>query len=181
MIITISGTPGSGKSTLAKNLARKLGLKHYSTGDLMREMAAERHISLMELSKIAEKDRSIDEELDQRQIGLGKTEDDFIIDGRLSFHFIPDSIKIFITASQKERAERILADNIRKENNISFESTLKDLKRREISEKRRYKKYYNLDYTKKLQYDLVIDNTGLQAEDGLRIAMDFLKKKRIVK
>lgn len=181
MIITISGTPGSGKSTLAKNLARKLGLKHYSTGDLMREMAAERHISLIELSKIAEKDRSIDEELDQRQIELGKTEEDFIIDGRLSFHFIPNSIKIFITASQKERAERIYADNIRKENNISFESTLKDLKRREISEKRRYKKYYNLDYTKKSQYDLVIDNTGLQAEDGLRIAMDFLKKKRIVK
>ena len=51
MIITISGTPGSGKSTVAKMIATKLGFKHYSTGDFMRQMAKERGISLEELSK----------------------------------------------------------------------------------------------------------------------------------
>ena len=34
MIITISGLPGSGKSTIGKMLAKKLGYKFYSMGDL---------------------------------------------------------------------------------------------------------------------------------------------------
>ncbi len=61
MIITISGKAGSGKSTIAKQLAKKLGLKHYSTGDFMRQMAKDKGVSLLELSRIAEKDKSIDQ------------------------------------------------------------------------------------------------------------------------
>ena len=38
MKITISGKAGSGKSTIARGLAKKLELKHYSIGDLMRLM-----------------------------------------------------------------------------------------------------------------------------------------------
>ena len=68
MIITISGKAGSGKSTIAKELAKKLKLKHYSIGDLMRQIAKEKNISLIELSKLAEKDNSIDKELDNWNI-----------------------------------------------------------------------------------------------------------------
>ena len=35
MIIAISGKAGSGKSTIAKLVAKKLGLKHFSSGDFM--------------------------------------------------------------------------------------------------------------------------------------------------
>ena len=66
MIITISGKAGSGKSTVAKEIARKLELKHYSIGDLMRQMAKEKNISLSELGELAEKDDSIDKELDKK-------------------------------------------------------------------------------------------------------------------
>ena len=96
MIITISGALGSGKSTVAKILVQKFNLKHYSTGDFMREIAVKRGITLLELSKLAETDKSIDEELDERQIKLGEEEDNFIIDARLGWHFIPNSIKIFL-------------------------------------------------------------------------------------
>jgi len=88
MIITISGKAGSGKSTVAKELARKLNLKHYSIGDIMRQIAKERNISLNELSKLAEKDESIDLELDKKQIDL-RDKNDFIIDGRLTAYFLP--------------------------------------------------------------------------------------------
>ena len=44
MKITLSGMVGSGKSTNAKLFAKELGYKHYSVGDLMREMAKERGI-----------------------------------------------------------------------------------------------------------------------------------------
>ena len=53
VIITVSGRPGSGKSTVAKSLAAKLNLDHVSAGDFMREMAAERNITVLELSAIA--------------------------------------------------------------------------------------------------------------------------------
>ena len=96
MIITVGGKAGAGKSTAAKNIAKKFGLKHYSSGDFMRQLAKERNITLLELSKLAEKDGSIDTEIDNRQIELGKKEDNFVIDGRLSAYFIPNSIKIFL-------------------------------------------------------------------------------------
>src|SRR3989338_8350240 len=143
MIITISGTPGSGKSTAAKLVAYKLKYKHYSTGDFMRQLAEERELSIFEFSKIAEKDRNIDEELDQRQIKLGKEEDSFVIDGRLSYHFIPTSVKVFIDADFDTRAKRRFDDRRGEEHNVTMEKTKEQLKKREESEAKRYKKYYN--------------------------------------
>ena len=106
MIVTISGVAGSGKTTIAKLLAKQLNLDHYSSGDLMRKLAKEKNISLLKLSKIAEKDKSIDKELDQRQIQLGKTKDNFVIDGRLSALFIPNAkYKIFLDCNDDVRAK----------------------------------------------------------------------------
>ena len=73
---------------------KKLKLKHYSTGDFMRQIAKEKSLTLLQLSKKAESDKSIDIELDKRQKDLGKTQDNFIIDSRLGWHFIPKAKKI---------------------------------------------------------------------------------------
>jgi cytidylate kinase len=175
MIITIAGTVGSGKSTVGRIIAKRLGLKHYSIGDLMREMAEQRKISLMEISKLAEKDRSIDEELDQRQISHGMEEDDFVIDGRLSFHFIPKSFKIFLDADELVRAKRVLADNIRKEHNINLNNTVENMKRRVLSEKKRYRKYYKINPYSKKFYDLIVDTTKLSPNDVADTIIDFVE------
>ncbi|MBW2977371.1 cytidylate kinase family protein [Candidatus Woesearchaeota archaeon] len=177
MIITIGGTIGSGKSTAAKLLAKKLGYKHYSMGDLQREIAEQRKISLLELSKLEEKDRSIDEEVDQTQINLGRNKDNFIMDTHLGFHFIPKSIKIYIDADFKERAKRIFADKVRKELNINMENTKKNIKTREASEKKRFKEYYNLDPHNKQHYDLVVDTTNITPEKVVDKILEFVKKK----
>ena len=111
MIITISGKAGSGKSTVAKLLSEKLSLKHYSIGDLMRAMAKEKGISLLELNSLAETDKSIDFELDEKLKELGKTKDNLVVDGRLTAYFIPNAdVRIFLETDDRVRAERILKD-----------------------------------------------------------------------
>ena len=57
MIITISGTPGSGKNTIAIGIAKALKIKAYFIGDFMKKLAEKRKVSLIELSKQAEKDK----------------------------------------------------------------------------------------------------------------------------
>lgn len=180
MIIVIGGEAGSGKSATAKLLAKKLKLKHYSNGDFMGKLAEERGISLLELSKLAEKDSSIDHALDERQIQLGKTQDNFVIDSRLGFHFIPNSIKIFLKADLNLRAKRILSDskNRKDEHNSSLEETKLNIKRREESENKRYKKYYAVEPYDEKNFDITINTTGLSVEETVSKMIDFIKKKK---
>ena len=110
MIITISGRPGSGKSTVARLLARRLRFDHVSAGDFMRDMAAERGISVLELSRIAEHDDAIDREIDERSRRLGEERDRFVIDARLAWHFIPDAFKVFLDVRLDVAARRIYGD-----------------------------------------------------------------------
>ena len=161
MIITISGKAGSGKSTVAKQLAKKLKLKHYSIGDLMRQLAKEKNMSLNELSKLAEKDKSIDMDLDKKNIEL-REEDNFVIDGRLPAYFIPyANLKVFLDCGDKVRAERIQKDERKDEKSKHIKELIKKIKQREQSERKRYKKLYNIDYYDKKLYDLMIDTSSL--------------------
>ena len=176
MIITISGKAGSGKSTISKLLAEKLNLKHYSIGGLMRKLAKEKNISLLGLSKLAEKNPKIDEELDEKQIELRK-KDNFVIDGRLSAFFIPNAdFKIFLECKDNVRAKRILKDKRETEKGKNVNEMVKKIKEREESERKRYEKYYNVDYYKKDLYDFIIDTTNLSVGEVIGKIMGFIKK-----
>ncbi len=178
MIVAISGTPGSGKSTVAKLLAKRLGYKHYSAGDFRREMAKKRGMSLAELNRLGEKEIFTDKEVDDFQRELGKKEDDFVIDGRLSWLFIKNAVSIFIDAKLSVRAERIMQDRRKEE---SF-STLADAKRsiaeRVRSDKRRYKKYYCVNCYDKDNYNSVIDTSDISPEDAVERIIAILKDVR---
>src|SRR3989338_515710 len=107
MIITISGLPGSGKSTIGKMLAEKLGYRFYSIGDLRGKMAMDRGMTIEEFNALGEKEAWTDKEADEYQVALAKREDNFIIDGRVSFYFIPQSFKIFLTVDPDVAAARV--------------------------------------------------------------------------
>jgi len=165
MIITISGKAGSGKSTVAKLVAKKLKLKHYSIGDLMRQLAKEKSLSLNKMSRLAEKDRSIDMELDKKTIEL-REKSNFVIDGRLTAYFLPYAdLKIFLDCEDKVRAERILKDKRNDEKSKSLKELIKKIRQREQSERKRYSKLYKIDYHDKALYDLIIDTTKLGIDD----------------
>jgi len=91
MRITINGIAGSGKSTVAKYLAKRFKLKYYGMGEIRREMAKKRGITLSELDKLGEKKSFTDKLEDNFQKKLRK-KDNIIVDGRLSWYFIPNSI-----------------------------------------------------------------------------------------
>ncbi len=178
MIITISGHPGSGKSTIAKMLAKRLGMKHFSAGDFMRAMAIERGISLDELTKIALKDRSVDDEIDRRTVELAKKEDNFVIDSRLGWKFIPGAIKILLVITPDVAAKRIFAMKRPEEKeNVSLEKTKENTEKRFKAEIERYHKLYNVDYTDKKNHDFVVDTGSLSPDQILDKIIVFLEEK----
>ena len=145
----------------------------------MREIAIRRKVTLLELNKLAETDPSVDKELDERQIKLRKEEDHFIIDARLGWHFIPDSIKVFLNVTDEEAARRIFAEKRKDERyNTTLDLTLENIKRRKESETKRYQQYYGVNYFNLKNYDLIIDTTKLTAKEVADKLIEFVRKKR---
>lgn len=168
MIIAISGLPGSGKSTISDMLAKKLGYKRYSIGDLRGKMALERGMTIDELNKLGEKEDWTDREVDEYQTKLGQEEDNFVIDGRISFHFIPRSFKIFLDVELKEAARRIFKNQRPDEARAQSAEELEvRMVARAQHDDRRYKKYYSITFQDKSKFDLVIDTTHLTPEEIL--------------
>lgn len=178
MIISIGGQAGSGKSTTATLLAKKLRYRHYSIGDLRRKMAKERGLTLAELNRLGETQEFTDREADEYQRKLGKREDDFVIDGRASFFFIPHSVKVYLDARLEVRAQRVYRDEKRQERFASLEQARAALAERERSDTKRYKKYYKLDWVDKGHYDLVIDTSDLRPEQVVEKILKFVKGRK---
>lgn len=162
MIITISGLPGSGKTAIGRMLARKLGYKFYSIGELRGEWAIERGMSIDDLNRLGEKELWTDRKADEYQKGLGEEEDNFVIDGRLSFHFIPASFKVFLKVDEKVGAERVHGDERPDEERGTLTELREALKMRIESDDKRYKKLYDLNFHDVKNYDLIIDTTDLK-------------------
>lgn len=164
LVVAISGRPGSGKSTVARLLASRLGLEHVSAGDFMREMAAERGISVLELSRIAEQDDVIDREIDARSQRLGESGRSVVIDSRLAWHFIPHAVKVFLDVNLEVAARRIFGAGRESEaENVDLESTVQATMERAASESLRYQQYYGIDYLDAANYDIVLDTSELDA------------------
>ncbi len=163
MIITIYGHPGSGKSSVAQELARRLGLKHYSVGVLRRRIARQRGMTIDQYNRLGETSDETDREADEYQVRLGREEDDFVIDSRLGFHFIPQSFKVRLDVDPRVGAERIL-DAHRGEQQAerqyrSVEEVLRGNEARNASDRKRYQMYYGINPEDADHYDLIVDTS----------------------
>lgn len=164
MIITISGDAGSGKSTISEILSRELGLKKYSTGSIQRKIAKDRGITIAELGELEKKDKSIDNEIDQKTKELGETEDSFIIDSWLAAKFIPHATKIFLTADIDERVKRRMKQKREEENFEAADVAKNNMLQREKTNRERWIQFYGFDYKDEKNYDLIINTTELSVE-----------------
>lgn len=179
MIITVAGKPGAGKTTVSKILAYKLKLDHYYMGKIMREMAKSQNKTLQEFYNHAE---DVDKKVDEYQTKLGLTEDEFIIEGRTSFNFIPNSIKIYLDVELEEGAKRIFnqaeerAKNQAEKKYETVEEALESIKERISTEKKRYKEIYDLDYDNPENFDILIDTTEYTVEEVVEKIIECIKK-----
>ena len=176
MIITIAGNMGSGKTTVAKMLAKRLGYPHYSGGQFMREMAKQRGIGFLELTKMALIDDSIDFQIDEMIKKKGETEDNFIIEGRIAFAFIPHSFKVFLRVEPSEGARRIFQSNRSDEKeNTTIQKTVQNIQIRHDSENQRYRVLYNLNPDEEGHYDLIVDTTSIPVQEVTDLIVNALK------
>ncbi|MEI7498059.1 MAG: cytidylate kinase family protein [Candidatus Falkowbacteria bacterium] len=182
MIITVGGNAGSGKTTIGKQLAEKLGYKHYYMGGLRRARAAEMGLTIGEYNKLGETDPKTDFEVDDYQKELGQKEDNFVIEGRTSYFLIPNSVKIFLDANEQIAAERIFKEtrqaNQRNEGQPqTIADTLTQIQERKQSDSMRYQKYYNVNVFDPSQYDFVLDTSNLTANEAFNQVYTYISQK----
>lgn len=153
MIITVSGLPGSGTTTVSNLLAKRYSMEMISAGEVFRTLAKERCVSLAEFGEMAEKDDSIDIQIDKRQQEIAATRDNIILEGRLAGHMAPLALKVWLKAPVEVRVQRIVGRE-----STSFGQAMKETLEREASESLRYREIHGIDIGDLSIYDLVIDS-----------------------
>jgi cytidylate kinase len=158
-IITLSGDIGSGKSSVAAELQKLTAYDIIGTGKIQRAIAERRGLTTLELNRISETDRSVDDEIDNYVIETGKTQDNLIIDSRLAWHFIPAAFKVYLSVDPLIGAERVFCAGRSDEHNPSLEATLQNNLKRQSYEDQRFYKLYNVHFRLYQNYDLIVDTS----------------------
>lgn len=166
MRVAISGKSGCGNTTVSTLVAQRMGypLINYT----FRNMASERGMDFWEFCSLAEQDDSIDRELDARQVEMAMAKSDCVLGSRLAIWVLEQAdLKVYLTATDTERASRIL-----KREGGSFEQRLEETRMRDRNDTARYMRLYGIDNTDASFADLVIDTDGLSPEEVARIIVD---------
>ena len=162
-VITVSGPHGTGKSTYARVLAEELRLRYVCAGELFRDLARERGMSLESFSKYAASNPDVDHLIDERTREEAK-KGGVVIDAQLAAWIVKDEadVKLLLLASDLVRFNRIA-----QRDHVSFEFAKNETLAREENQRIRYKKYYGIDVSDLSIYNLRID-TGLHSIEYTR-------------
>lgn len=163
-LITVSGPPGSGTTTLCESLAAELDHDYIYAGDIFRNMAAERDMSLAEFTELCETDDSIDRQLDARMQARAEEyatdNSPLILESRLAAWVAGDyaDLRFWLDAPPTVRLNRL---------DDADDETVEEMQTREQSEAMRYKDYYGIDISNLSIYDCVL-NTSRWSIDAIR-------------
>ena len=163
MKITLAGVPGSGKSTIRKELADKYNLTTKGTGDFMRQICAKYGYTDITkfLVEYISNHPEVDLEIDEEQRKFGETHDNFVLDAHIGFHFVPDSIKVFLECNPEVAAQRIFDAKRKTEDAQSIQETIEANKKRAETMRANFMKLYQVDIHDEKNYDCIVDTTNL--------------------
>jgi cytidylate kinase len=163
LFISVSGPPGCGVTTLCEGLAERLDCSYVSGGEVFREIAEDRGMSLTQLTAEASGSDEIDRELDRRLGRIaekwGTADKPFILESRLAGYLAAGhaDIRIWLDAPEEVRINRTKGR----------EELSAEMRVREVIEERRYETYYGVELSDQSFYDLSI-NTARWDPDGVR-------------
>ena len=173
LVIAVSGPPGSGKTTVARILAKRLGLRYVSIGQLFRELADRMGVDIVQLSKLAEKDHDIDRRLDalaRREAEKGGV----VIDGHISAWIVRDlaDLCVGIVAPLRVRIERIASRDGKPVEEVERETIA-----REESEAKRFRQIYGIDVRDFSVFDVVVNSALYTPDEIVEIVLKVLEVK----
>lgn len=179
MHITLTGNLGSGKSTISKLLEEQYGYEIFSTGKVIRRIAAEHNVDVLEMNKMMEADHQYDHMIDDTTARISRENPDknILFDSRLAWNFVEKSFKVFLSVSVDVAAQRVMNDAKRGEVEVyvSLEEAKQKLEDRMITEDRRYRDIYGIEYLNYSNYNLILDSTGCSPEVLARILIEEAK------
>ena len=174
-IITISGHPGSGTSTLVKGVCNSKGWSSLNGGDIFRQEAKNRDLSLSEFEKICAEDETVDKSLDEILKNHILESDGYeVLESRLcgwwAHNLDVDCVRLWLHASEEARAERVAMRE-----GLPLEVAIANNKQRTAVDKARFEEMYGLNPEDETPYTHIIDASNLSAEEVLSKTLEILE------
>ena len=174
--VTVSGHPGSGTSTLVRGLMDRFGWTSLNGGDVFREEAKRRGMSLGDFGELCKNeldvDRSLDELLRQRMQGPDAAN---IVESRLAgwwaYRLELPCLRIWLDVSDEERARRVS-----EREGLALEDALEANRARAAVDGERFMLLYDLVPEDPEPYTHVLDATTLNATQILDHVVALLEE-----
>ncbi len=170
--VIISGLSSVGKTTAADEIARKFHLKHVAGGDMLKQIAIEKGYSPsgsdwwdtpegMKFLSERKNDPGFDKEVDRKLAEFIRNGNVVVTSYPMPWLAIDDGLKLWFHATQRKRAGRLAGRD-----SISKARALEIIKKRDLQNKRIYKKLYGIDFGKDLTpFNFVLDTNKLSAPE----------------
>ena len=172
LFVTVSGPPGCGATTLTQGLAAAMDCGYVSGGELFREIAEERDMSLSQLiaktSESEEIDRALDRRLRRIAEQWGTANKAFVLESRLAGWIAGNraDVRIWLDAPEEVRAERTL----------DREEMTSEMQVREVIEAKRYESYYGIDLDDRSIYDLAVNTGRWDVESTVELVLTAIER-----
>ena len=178
VLITISGHPGSGTSTLVKLLSEARGWSSLNGGELFRQEAKRRNMSLAEFGQLCKQNLDVDRELDLllKDEMLRNDEDaPSIVESRLAgwwaYQLNLSIPRIWLNVDERERANRVQARE-----GGEIDDILAASRKRASVDAERFLELYNLLPEQKEPYTHILDATSLNPQEVLAQVLEIVEE-----
>ncbi len=172
LFITVSGRSGAGVTTLCEGLSAALDCGYVSGGEVFRELADERDMSLTQFVAKASESEEIDRAIDRRLRTIaekwGTANRAFILESRLAGWLAGNraDLRIWLDAPEEVRVDRT----------SDREEVGAEMRVRDVIDTKRYEDYYGIDITDQSIYDLSINTARWTPEGVLELALTAVEQ-----